>query len=385
MPFQPYDLKTAARDRVGQVVCGKWTLDRLIDIGGMGAVYAATHRNGKKVAIKMLHANLSAEGELKSRFLREGYIANRIDHPGALSILDDDTAEDGSAFLVMELLIGDSLEDVLARSGNSLPPERVIPIADGALDILAAAHDAGVVHRDLKPGNVFITQAGEVKILDFGLARARELSFPGSTTRTGMVMGTASYMPPEQARARWQLVDARSDIWALGATIFRTLSGRFVHLGATTNDRLVAAMSQQARSLATVCPDAPPSLVAVIDKALAFQKSDRWQDARSMQAAIRACARDCSPAAAVSSTAPALNKSYGEPTQWAPDAEESSDQIPVSVVFETPLSRPDSIVVEISDGTGQNQRFELQTEGADVDELLELPPASVVPGRKSTG
>ena len=117
MSFQAYDLKAAARERVGKVVCGKWTLDRLLDIGGMGAVYAATHRNGKKVAIKMLHASLSSEGELKSRFLREGYIANRIDHPGALSILDDDTAEDGSAFLVMELLVGESLEERLGRSG----------------------------------------------------------------------------------------------------------------------------------------------------------------------------------------------------------------------------------------------------------------------------
>src|SRR6266850_4645075 len=140
MSFQAYDLKAAARERVGKVVCGKWTLDRLLDIGGMGAVYAATHRNGKKVAIKMLHASLSSEHELKSRFLREGYIANRINHPGALSILDDDTAEDGGAFLVMELLVGESLEDRLAGRGNSLPAAEVVPLADAALDVLAAAH-----------------------------------------------------------------------------------------------------------------------------------------------------------------------------------------------------------------------------------------------------
>src|SRR6478609_732942 len=105
MFIKGYDPKAAARERVGQTLGGKWTLDRVIDIGGMGAVYAATHRNGKKVAIKMLHASLSSEVELRSRFLREGYIANKVNHPGALSILDDDTAEDGSAFLVMELLI----------------------------------------------------------------------------------------------------------------------------------------------------------------------------------------------------------------------------------------------------------------------------------------
>jgi len=278
----------------------------------------------------------------------------------------------------MELLVGESLEDRLAKRGNSLPAAEVVPIADGVLDVLAAAHDAGVVHRDLKPGNLFLTSRGDVKVLDFGLARAKELSFPGSTTRTGMVMGTASYMPPEQARARWQLVDARSDIWALGATIFRTLSGRFVHLGATTQDRLVAAMSQNARSLASVRPDLPPSLVAVIDRALAFQKGDRWQDARAMQAALRACAKDVAPARA----AAAGNQSYGEPTAFATGADESSDTVPVSVVFDVPQSRPESILVEISDGTGRNQKFELETSGTGVDELLELPPASVVPGRK---
>src|SRR5260221_3373151 len=211
----------------------------------------------------MLHANFSSDGELRSRFLREGYIANKVKHPGAVSILDDDVSSDGSAFLVMELVDGESLEGRLGRSGNWLPPADMMPIADKVLDVLAVAHDAGVVHRDLKPGNIFLTNRGEVKVLDFGLARARELSFPGSLTRTGMVMGTASYMPPEQARARWELVDARSDLWALGATIFRSLSGRFVHAGATADERFQAAISKNARSLATVRPHAPPAIVDV--------------------------------------------------------------------------------------------------------------------------
>jgi serine/threonine-protein kinase len=199
-----------------------------------------------------------------------------------------------------------------------------------------------------------------------------------------MVMGTASYMPPEQARARWQLVDARSDLWALGATIFRTLSGRFVHLGATTNDRLVAAMSQAARSLATVMPELPRSVVDVVDKALAFRKSDRWPDARAMQAAVRACAREVATSGAAA-RAP-VYASWAEPTAWAPEAEDPSDVVPVSVVFETSESQPDSIVVEISDGTGRNETFELQTapSGQEVDELLELPPASVVVGRRGS-
>jgi serine/threonine-protein kinase len=378
MFIKGYDPKAAARERVGLTLGGKWTLDSVVDIGGMGAVYAATHRNGKRFAIKMLHANFSSDVELRSRFLREGYIANKIKHPGAVSIVDDDVAADGSAFLVMELLEGESLEGRLGRSGNALPPAEVMPIADKVLDVLAVAHEAGVVHRDLKPGNIFLTTRGDVKVLDFGLARARELSFPGSLTRTGMVMGTASYMPPEQARARWELVDARSDLWALGATIFRSLSGRFVHTGATTDERFQAAISKPARSLATVVSDAPREVVLVVDKALAFQKGDRWEDARAMQQAVRGCYSAPAPAA---SRSPISFGAAALPTQVEPPADASEE--PISVVFDTSGGGGDSIVIEISDVTGVTKKFELQPEasGKDLDDLLDLAPASVVPGR----
>jgi len=379
---QGHDPIAAARARVGQTLCGKWTLDRIIDVGGMGAVYAATHRNGKRVAIKMLHASASSEPELRSRFLREGYIANKVDHPGAVSILDDDVAEDGSAFLVMELLVGESLEARLARNGNLLPAWDVLPIAERALDVLGAAHDAGVLHRDIKPGNLFVTSAGEVKILDFGLARARELSFAGSVTRTGMVMGTASYMPPEQARARWNLVDARSDLWAVGATIFRSLSGRFVHLGETSNERFVAAMTQQARSLRAVLPDAPASLVRLVDTALAFQRDDRWPDARAMQSALRDCYPDILPEQPEPDVSPGRETAPTEPEISRPARDDLDDEVPVSVVFEPSLSRPDEIMVEIADGRGRRETYELQTDSSAVgiDDLLGMASATVVSG-----
>jgi len=382
MFIKGYDPKAAARERVGQTLGGKWTLDRVVDIGGMGAVYAATHRNGKKFAIKMLHASYSSDEELRARFLREGYIANKVKHPGAVSILDDDISSDGSAFLVMELLDGESLEGRLGRSGNWLPPADMMPIADKVLDVLAVAHDAGVVHRDLKPGNIFLTSRGEVKVLDFGLARARELSFPGSLTRTGMVMGTASYMPPEQARARWELVDARSDLWALGATIFRSLSGRFVHAGATTDERFQAAISKSARSLATVLPDAPRAVVEMVDKALAFQKTDRWPDARAMQQAVRGC-YESAPAPAARRS-PISFGAAAAPTKVAPEESADDSDVPLSVVFVTSESTGDSVVIEISDATGITKKFELQSEalGKELDELLDLPPVSVVPGRQ---
>ena len=123
-------LMSRAQGKVGTTLLGKWTLDRLIDVGGMGAVYAATHRNGKQVAIKVLHPECADDTETVTRFLREGYVANKINHPGAVSILDDDTAEDGSVFLVMELLVGESLEGRIARSGNRLSPSDLLTIMD---------------------------------------------------------------------------------------------------------------------------------------------------------------------------------------------------------------------------------------------------------------
>jgi serine/threonine-protein kinase len=372
---QGYDPIAAARARVGQFVRGKWTLDRIIDVGGMGAVYAATHRNGKRVAIKMLHASCSNQPELRDRFLREGYIANQVTHPGAVQILDDDVAEDGSAFLVMELLIGESLEGRIKRNGNTLDLWDVLPIVERALDVLAAAHDAGVIHRDIKPGNLFVTTAGEVKVLDFGLARARELTFQGSVTRTGMVMGTASYMPPEQARAKWQLVDARSDLWAVGATIFRSVSGEFVHEGETPNDRLIAAMTRQARSFASVAPDAPRSVVELIDRSLAFKKDDRWLDARQMKDALVACYADrgqhsIKPPTA-RQTAETMPEIAVDPTVCA------DGDVAVSVVFEPSMMHPDEIVVEIEDATGRKETFEVQSpsSAAGVDDLLQRLPA----------
>jgi serine/threonine protein kinase len=371
MQTHGFDPVAEAKARIGQFLRGKWTLDRIIDIGGMGAVYAATHRNGKRVAIKMLHRIASAEPELRSRFLREGYIANQVNHPGAVQILDDDVADDGAAFLVMELLVGESLEGRLKRSGNMLPLWDVLPICERALDVLAAAHDAGVLHRDIKPGNLFITTASEVKVLDFGLARARELNFAGSVTRTGMVMGTASYMAPEQARAKWQLVDTRSDLWAMGATIFRSVTGEFVHVGETSNERFIAAMTKPARSLATVMPNAPPSVVAMIDRSLAFKKDDRWLDARQMQQAIRACYADLGGRSIKPPTATADTQAAVEPTVCLDDQ-------PISVIFDpSSASRPDEIVVEISDSTGRQETYEIQSpsSAAEVDDLLKKLPA----------
>lgn len=272
--------------RVGSVLRGKWKLDRLLDTGGMAAVYAATHRNGSRVAIKLLHASLSQQEDLRSRFLREGYVANKVGHSGAVSIVDDDETDDGAVFLVMELLEGESLDARIKRDGR-IPARESLRIAEGVLDVLIAAHGKGIVHRDIKPGNIFLTRDRKVKVLDFGLARVRESSaFQEKHTRDGVVMGTVNYMAPEQARGRTANIDARTDLFAVGATLFTALTSQHVHEGPTAMDRMVSAASIPVRSLGVVLPDAHPALVQLVDRALAFERDHRWPNATTMQGAV---------------------------------------------------------------------------------------------------
>jgi serine/threonine protein kinase len=280
---------TRAQARLGMTLQDKWKLDSLLGVGGMAAVYAATHRNGKRVAVKMLHTELSHDEEVKRRFLQEGYAANAIQHEGAVSVLDDEVAPDGSAFIVMELLEGETLEQRWERSGRKLQPREVLAITEQLLDVLAAAHAKNVVHRDIKPENLFVTRHGVVKVLDFGIARVLEVRQVRSTTttRAGMVMGTPAFMAPEQALAHWDQVDGRTDLWAVGATMFTLLSGRHVHEGESGNEQLIRAATAQPTSLGAVVHGLPASLVQIVDKALAFEREARWSDAASMQQAVQ--------------------------------------------------------------------------------------------------
>lgn len=280
------ELPREATERVGRVLRGKWRLDAVLDVGGMATVYSATHRNGGRAAIKILHADRSCLPEVAVRFLREGYVANAVGHPGVVRALDDDVDENGDVFLVMELLQGAPLHVRAAVNGGKLPADEVLSVCDHVLDVLAVAHDRGILHRDVKPENIFVTDAGDVKLLDFGIARS-PARCGTSTTQNGTPLGTPAFMPPEQARGRFDLVGPQSDLWALGATMFTLLTGEVVHAGETPTELLAASMSRPARSLATVLPDVDPAVVRLVDKALERDASDRWRDARTMQRAVR--------------------------------------------------------------------------------------------------
>src|SRR5437762_2573792 len=208
-----------ASSRVGQVLLEKYTIERLIGSGGMATVYAARHRTGRRVALKLLHPEMSEREDVRERFRREAYAANRVQHAGAVQIIDDDVAEDGAAFLVMELLEGESLT---ARANRGIVDTNdLLAWVDEILDVLAAYHTENIIHRDLKPDNIFITQDGRVKLLDFGIARVSDVVPNSFKTRTGTAIGTAPYMAPEQALGKIDDIDGRTDLFSIGATMFR--------------------------------------------------------------------------------------------------------------------------------------------------------------------
>jgi serine/threonine protein kinase len=282
------DVEQRAKARLGTTLVGKYRLDAVIGMGGMAVVYRATHRNQAEVAVKMLHPDLSMRKSIRDRFLREGRAANSVKHRGVVAVIDDDVAEDGSAFLVMELLKGSSAELMAKKNGGHLPVPAACAILDQLLDVLRAAHATHIVHRDIKPANIFVTTDGTVKLLDFGIARVRDaLSGDASVTSTGVLLGTPAFMAPEQARAKASEIDARTDLWATGATFFTLVSGLNVHAGDNAPQLMIAAATSFARSVTTVA-DVPEPIARVIDRALAFEPSARWPSAEEMQRALTA-------------------------------------------------------------------------------------------------
>jgi eukaryotic-like serine/threonine-protein kinase len=270
--------------RVGTVIKGKYRIERVVGAGGMAVVYAATSHIEKRVAIKVLHPEYAVQGDIQSRFWMEAVATNRVGHPGAVDILDCDTTEDGARFLVMELLDGASLEKLAEQVGGRLPLEAVLAIAAQALDVLGAAHDQGIVHRDIKPENLFLTTDGAVKVLDFGIARVRD---GASANKTQGHLGTPVFMAPEQARCEHHAIDARTDVWALGATIYRLLTGRIVYEAESAQAVVIRAATQPAPSLRAAMPDAPPVVSALVDRATAADRAQRWESARAMGRAVR--------------------------------------------------------------------------------------------------
>ena len=271
--------------RVGTTIRGKWRVDALIGTGGMASVYAATHRNGQRAALKILHAALSNESSIRDRFLREGYVANSVNHVGCVAVLDDDSTEEDAPFLIMELLEGETLSRRWKKLSKRMSVGEALRIADPVLDCLHACHAAGVIHRDLKPPNIFITEDGRVKVLDFGVAQLRDAT--AEKTRTGTALGTPYYMSPEQAMGLVDQLDGRADLFSVGAILHALITGQRIHNARTENEALILAATTPVPSVARIAPDLPVEVIKLIDKALAWDRRNRYENARDMQLAAQ--------------------------------------------------------------------------------------------------
>ena len=296
-PMMDPDEEQAAR-RVGTQI-GTWTLERVLGLGGMATVFFGRRADGCVAAVKVLHPHLGHFEELRKRFLREGPIGSALAAVGPLceglpQVLESGVSDEGDAYLAMEVLEGETVFDRAARTGT-LPVDEVLALADKVLAVLAVAHAHGVVHRDLKPENLHLGTDGRVKVLDFGIARVLDALPDGmadlpekTATKTGIALGSCEYMAPEQAMGIVQEIDGRTDLFGLGATMFRLLAGRCIHGELEGARLLIAAATEKAPPLATLAPGAPAAACAVTDRALAFSKAQRYPDAETMRGDVRA-------------------------------------------------------------------------------------------------
>ncbi|GAA1778825.1 Stk1 family PASTA domain-containing Ser/Thr kinase [Nocardioides hankookensis] len=271
------------------VVGGRYELGELLGRGGMAEVRKGTDtRLGRVVAVKRLRTDLASDATFQARFRREAQSAASLNHPAIVAVYDtgEEPAADGSGisqpYIVMEYVAGRTLRDIL-REGRKILPERALEITSGVLSALDYSHRAGIIHRDIKPGNVMLTPSGDVKVMDFGIARA--ISDASSTmTQTAAVVGTAQYLSPEQARG--ETVDSRSDVYSAGCLLYELLTGRPPFVG----DSPVAVAYQHVREPAVPPSDhdtsLPPEVDAIVLKALAKRLEDRYQSAAAMRSDI---------------------------------------------------------------------------------------------------
>ncbi len=275
-------LKIGGPGRFSGVAAGEWELGNVIGRGAMGEVYEATHtRSGDTAAVKLLRRELLADSRHIERFLREVRVAGTIDSPHVVKVLGASTPSDPMPYLVMEKLAGQTLSRLL-RDGRSLADASLAQLVDQIGGVLELAREAGIVHRDIKPQNLFLTYDNVWKVLDFGVALLAESS--GTLTR-GAAIGTPAYMAPEQARG--EAVDHRADVYAFGAVLYRAITGRAPFAARDTPSLLYAVNHEMPLRPSSLGPVSPP-LEQFLALALAKSRDVRLQSARELVTAYHA-------------------------------------------------------------------------------------------------
>ena len=277
---------TAKLPAIGEILGGKYRIERVLGEGGMGVVFEATHeRLGQRVAIKMLLPALLEVAELVGRFEREARASAQLRHRNSARVVDVDVSPSGIPYIVMELLHGHDLEEELGRRGR-LPIGEAVHYVLQACSAMSEAHRLGIVHRDLKPSNLFLNDEGDgttcLKVLDFGISKIQTEDV--SLTSTQAQMGTPLYMSPEQVRSA-KNVDHRTDLWSLGIILYELIAGQPPFMGSAAGIG-AAIVNDPPPPIVTARPDVPAELARVIERALTKSPADRFASARDLAAAL---------------------------------------------------------------------------------------------------
>ncbi len=281
-------------DLTGELIDGRYQLEKLIAAGGMASIYAAMDtRLDRRVAVKIMHPHLANDEEFVNRFIKEAKATAALNHPNVVAIQDQGWNEGGSpaVFIVMEFIDGNTLRDYLFER-RTLSLDEVLRYLIPVVGALAEAHDKGIIHRDIKPENILISKDGRVKIADFGLARGAQLGST-QTVESSVVLGSVSYLSPEQVQRG--ISDARSDIYALGIVLFELLTGRKPYEGETPIQIAYMHVNEKVPSARIFKPDIPENIDLVIAKATSVNPDQRYKDARELLNVLRSIQEELDP------------------------------------------------------------------------------------------